>query len=179
DVRLLSACGMQRIADGQPDLDSVRVEGDLAQLLDAVRPRTPVDQTELLQQVIGPGVKLVLAYRLGVSVLFGAWGTREPDKSGRRHRSALYRKDSGIQTMTTVTDVNVGVAVITVHLTFCKQGGKERRQGRRKRRSRRGVPRMEEYQWNAPYQAVERALASLYGADDATRRGAFRARLDN
>jgi len=38
---------------------------------------------------------------------------------------------------------------------------------------------MEEYQWNAPYQAVERALASLYGADDATRRGAFRARLDN
>ena len=38
---------------------------------------------------------------------------------------------------------------------------------------------MDEYRWNAPYQAVERALASLYGADDATRRGAFRARLDN
>jgi hypothetical protein len=38
---------------------------------------------------------------------------------------------------------------------------------------------MEEYRWNAPYQVVERALASLYGADDAVRRGAFRARLDN
>ncbi len=38
---------------------------------------------------------------------------------------------------------------------------------------------MDEYKWEASYQAVERALASLYGADDAARRGAFRARLDN
>jgi hypothetical protein len=38
---------------------------------------------------------------------------------------------------------------------------------------------MDEYRWEAPYQVVERALASLYGADDAVRRGAFRARLDN
>jgi hypothetical protein len=38
---------------------------------------------------------------------------------------------------------------------------------------------MDEYRWDVPYQVVERALASLYGADDAVRRGAFRARLDN
>ena len=38
---------------------------------------------------------------------------------------------------------------------------------------------MDKYKWEASYQAVERALASLYGADDAVRRGAFRARLDN
>ena len=38
------------------------------------------------------------------------------------------------------------------------------------------VLRMDQY---APYKVVERALASVYGADDAARRGAFRARLDN
>ena len=31
----------------------------------------------------------------------------------------------------------------------------------------------------APYKVVERALARVYGADNAARRGAFRARLDN
>ncbi len=42
-----------------------------------------------------------------------------------------------------------------------------------------GSPAMDKYKWDAPYQAVERALAGLCGADDAARRGAFRARLDN
>lgn len=33
--------------------------------------------------------------------------------------------------------------------------------------------------WPVPYQNVERALALMYGADDATQCGALRARLDN
>ena len=85
DIRLRSACGMQRVADGQLHLDSVRVEGDLAQLLDAVRPRHPIDQTELPQQAIGPGVQALLAISLVVSVLFSPWGTGERDKLGHNH----------------------------------------------------------------------------------------------
>ena len=38
---------------------------------------------------------------------------------------------------------------------------------------------MGQYDWKELYQMVERALATFYGADDATRRGALQARLDN
>src|SRR5215472_10720820 len=62
---------IQSVTDRKCDLNIVDVEGDLAQIIDALSLGHLCGEAELLQKRIGPGEKLALALGLGVCVRFG------------------------------------------------------------------------------------------------------------
>src|SRR5262249_50233531 len=68
---------MQSVADRKLNLKIVNIEGDLAQLVKALRLRHFRGEAELLQERVGPGEKFALALGLGVRMRFstrlGEW----------------------------------------------------------------------------------------------------------
>jgi len=70
---------MQSVTDRKCDLNIVDVEGDLAQIIDALSLGHLCGETEQLQERLGPDEKFALTFGLGASMRFGI-RLRERDK---------------------------------------------------------------------------------------------------
>jgi hypothetical protein len=69
---------MQRVTDGELYLGGIRIEDDLAQIIEFVGVGDAISQTQFLQHTVGPLEQALLAFGLGAGVFLGA---------GRRKRN--------------------------------------------------------------------------------------------